>query len=164
MSWEHGRDFISANQMLAAAKGNGWRETMVTSAGTNFVRTSQTIANKHTSLWPARAANSLSDVCTEQSVFIAVGGVMVPRVPLALPINEELLENSVHVYLWGLCDWNAALILEGYVCLNIPAVLTVLCTQRRRRRRWGRRPDRGDVLFLCPPQRIALVVYPHPPD
>lgn len=69
--------------MLAAAKGNGRRETVVTSAGTNFVGTSQTIANKHASLWPGRAANSLSDVRAEQSAFIAVGGVTVPRVPRA---------------------------------------------------------------------------------
>lgn len=133
-----------------AVKGkNRWRETTVTSTGTNFVRASQTIANKHMSLWPGRATNSLSEVW-EQLPFIAFGGVMVP---LSLPpprstINDELLANSDHVYLWGLCDWNAPFILEGYVCLNIPMVVMALCTQRRR---WSRRGDRGDVLFLCPP-------------
>lgn len=46
-----------------------WRETTVASTGTQLVWASQTIANQHTSLWPARAANSLSEVWTERLPF-----------------------------------------------------------------------------------------------
>lgn len=63
---ERRQGFISANEMLAAAalrkNIDGRGETTVTSTGTNFVRVSQTIANKHMSLLSGRARNSLSEV------------------------------------------------------------------------------------------------------